>query len=464
MFSSDGDVGRHISVGRQILAARAIPATDTLSHTRYGEEWVPKEWLAQVTFAEVDQLNGLAGAATLAALLFAFSVWMTFTNARILGGSLVASMAVAATSMLLQAVHLLPRPHLFTTACVAALLFLLIQFRRTGGLGWIAGVPFLLLIWTNLHGGFPVGLALIGVFSIDAFLSGRGPNLATQRLALPLVGALSALATLINPAGPAVWSHVIGHLGSDFLMGITEEFRSPDFHASWSRILLLTIVGLGVLLGSGRFRFPFLGLGLLIGTLAATLVSVRYIALFAVLGLPWLAAGQVIGNGPDSRDHSKGAWPLRSLSPGLADIRRSTGPILSIVGILALLWLANGPMAPRATFSPKVFPVDLMSGAGSRQSGRLFNEMEWGGYLLYDYPGIKIFLDGHADFFGEELVREYMTVRQGYAGWADILDRYGVDWTLTRRTAPLNQLLELSPQWEIVEQDELSALFRRTDE
>jgi len=81
-----------------------------------------------------------------------------------------------------------------------------------------------------------------------------------------------------------------------------------------------------------------------------------------------------------------------------------------------------------------------------------------GGYLLYDHPEISISLDGHADSFGEELVIEFMTVRQGYAGWEEIQDRYGVDWTLTRRAAPVNQLLEISPEWELVERDDVSAL------
>jgi hypothetical protein len=57
-----------------------------------------------------------------------------------------------------------------------------------------------------------------------------------------------------------------------------------------------------------------------------------------------------------------------------------------------------------------------------------------------------------------------MTVRQGYAGWGEILDRYGVDWTLTRRAAPVNQLLELSPEWELVEKDGVATLYRRIDE
>jgi hypothetical protein len=133
------------------------------------------------------------------------------------------------------------------------------------------------------------------------------------------------------------------------------------------------------------------------------------------------------------------------------------------MAIAVMLLAANGPLASRAAFSPTVFPVEMMSGAGSEQSGRIFNEMEWGGYLLYEYPEIPIFLDGHADFFGEDLVREYMAVRQGYPGWAEILDRYGVDWTLTRTAAPLNQLLELSSDWEPVSRDEVATLFRRRD-
>ena len=44
MFRADGDVGRHIRVGREILARNEIPLTDSLSHTKPGGALVPKEW------------------------------------------------------------------------------------------------------------------------------------------------------------------------------------------------------------------------------------------------------------------------------------------------------------------------------------------------------------------------------------------------------------------------------------
>lgn len=464
MFRTDGDVGRHVRVGRTILDEGRIPTRDYYSHTRPGARWTPKEWVAQVAFAAADRRTGLAGTATVAGLVFALAVGFTFASTSRLGASLSVATGITALSLLLQVVHLLPRPHLFTTGFAALLMYLLIRFRQSARLRWIAPVPPLFILWANTHGGFLAGLVLLALFAADAWTGGRGPEIRTQRVFLTVTLTLSILGTCVNPVGPSIWSHLLGHLGNDYLMGLTEEFRSPDFHADWSALLLLTIVGIGLFLGSGRSRLPWLGLAMLLGTLAATLVSVRYIALFACLGLPWLASGQRGGWSPGHTDDLDPAWPLRALSPGVSYIRDRTAPILPIAMILALIWATNGPLASRATFSPSTFPVQMMSSVGSRQSGRIFNEMEWGGYLLYEHPKIQIFLDGHADFFGEELVREYMTVRQGYAGWNEILDRYGVDWTLTRRAAPVNQLLEVSPDWELVERDGVSALFRRTPE
>jgi hypothetical protein len=461
MFRSDGDVGRHVRVGRKMLDEGRIPTHDYFSHTKPGAAWIPKEWVAQAAFAAADRKTGLAGTATIAALLFACTVGLTFSSTTRLGGALPAATAITALSLLLQRAHLLPRPHLFSTAFATLLMYLLIRYRQSAQLRWVAVIPFLFVLWVNTHAGFPAGLALLGLFAVDAWLEGRGPDIRRQRLVFVAVMALSLLGTLVNPVGPGIWSHLRTHLGSEYLMGLTEEFRSPDFHAEWSRPLLLTILGIGLFFGSVRSRFPRLGLGLLLGTMAATLLSARYIALFATLGLPWLVSSQRPRRSPERPEDADTAWPVAAANPALKRIRDRTSPLLPLAAIAGIFLAANGPLASRAAFSPTVFPVEMMSGAGSEQSGRIFNEMEWGGYLLYEYPEIPIFLDGHADFFGEDLVREYMTVRQGYPGWAEILDRYGVDWTLTRRAAPLNQLLELSSDWEPVERDEVAILFRR---
>jgi hypothetical protein len=94
-------------------------------------------------------------------------------------------------------------------------------------------------------------------------------------------------------------------------------------------------------------------------------------------------------------------------------------------------------------------------------SGPVFNQMHWGGYLLYARPDIPVFIDGQTDFYGEELSREYLAALNGQAGWRAVLDRYDVEWTLIGAGQPLVQLLALDPAWRRIYTDDVAAVYRR---
>jgi hypothetical protein len=461
MFGSDGDAGRHIRVGTEILEKRQVPNADSMSHTRFGETWVAHEWGAEVAYATAARLGGLAGVATLAALLFASTVLLMYWNVILLGGTLRSALAIATAGMLLLLVHLLPRPHLITTAFASTLMLFLIQYRRTALFRWVIGIPPLFLVWANCHGGFPAGFALLTLFVADVWIGGEGPSAIRQRRTLIGVFALSVLATMINPVGPALWAYVIGHLGDQLLMDVTQEFQSPDFHAPWGKLLLGVILGIGYLLGTARRRMPLLGLTILLGTLAASLVSARHITLFAALGFPWLAC-LFVESPADPEDRKRSVWPDQPLSSGHEAIASVTSPIISAIAALVLLFVVNGPLSHRARYDPTRFPVRAMGFVDRLQiPGALFNEMEWGGYLLYEFPEIPVFIDGQTDFYGEELVQEYFVAHLGAPGWREVLDLYDVRWTMLRSGATLNRLLAMSPEWVLVYDDGVATVYRR---
>ena len=58
---ADNDLWVHVLSGRLILAAGAIPRTDTLSYTAAGAPWVDHEWLAQCAFAWLFDHTGTTG-------------------------------------------------------------------------------------------------------------------------------------------------------------------------------------------------------------------------------------------------------------------------------------------------------------------------------------------------------------------------------------------------------------------
>ncbi|MCL7991726.1 MAG: hypothetical protein M8840_11375, partial [marine benthic group bacterium] len=60
---------------------------------------------------------------------------------------------------------------------------------------------------------------------------------------------------------------------------------------------------------------------------------------------------------------------------------------------------------------------------------------------------IPVFIDGQTDFYGEELSKDYLRIRELAPGALDLLNRYSIDWVLVRSTVPLVQGLELTPDW-----------------
>lgn len=458
MFTWDGDVGRHIRVGRRILATGTIPGTDMFSHTRAGQPFVPYEWLSETITALADAWLGLPGVVILSALLFTTAVLAIYRTAEELGAPRIVALLVAVLALLLQSVHLLPRPHLFTTALAGVFMVLLVRFARSGNEWRLAALPILMLVWANAHGGFLIGFVLIGGFLAGAVL--RSTEFAAPREAVrPLVIAfgLCVAASLINPAGPNLWAHTMGYLGIDFLINATQEYQSVDFHQGYGKLFFVALFAGPALWMTGRVVVSRLAGLLYLLFAAAALHSARNIPLFTVVALPWLSVWirDILAT------ESAGSRALGRLAR-LDAIDRLLWPGLSTAIGACLIWLAAGPAANAYRFDPRAFPVSVVERLGNElPPGNVFNQMMWGGYLLYLRDDVPVFIDGQTDFYGPELSREYLTVIKGRPGWQEVLDRHDVGWTLTRVSEPINQLLAIDSGWELLTSDGVAAVYRR---
>lgn len=97
------------------------------------------------------------------------------------------------------------------------------------------------------------------------------------------------------------------------------------------------------------------------------------------------------------------------------------------------------------TFDEDIFPVQAVNWLPENpQPGNMFNEFNWGGYLLHRLgPQYPVFLDSQTDFYGKELVLVYEVAQaiDAAPGWKNIFDKYKISWVLIRpRTALAEEL------------------------
>lgn len=459
LFSADGDVGRHVHMGRTILDTGMIPRVDLFSHTRAGVPFVPYEWLSETITALVEGWAGLPGVAVMSVLLYTIAVVCVYRTSVLLGAPQWLAIVGGVLALFLLSFRLLPRPHMFTMALAGVFMLVLTRFAVSGRAWSLAPLPILMLFWVNAHGGFLIGFILIGAFLLGALLGSDefdAPRPAVRPLLVVVMVCLGA--SLVNPAGLSLWGHVTGYLGIDFLVGITLEYQSVNFHRSLGRVFFICLFAGPALWMTGRVRVSWLAAGLYLFSAAAALHSNRNVTLFAVASLPWL--GVWLRDFLATGGH--GARARLEQLERLSQVDRQLKPGFGAVALIALVALALGPKADTFRFDDDKFPVVAMDWLERlTPRGPVFNQFRWGGYLLYERPDISVFIDGQTDFYGEELTREYLTALEGRPHWDAVLDKYGVEWTFTHVDSPLNQLLELDEDWRREYRDEVAVIFRR---
>jgi hypothetical protein len=463
---ADGDTGWHIRTGEWILAHGAVPRADLFSFSKPGAPWYAWEWLSDVVYAAAFGAAGLKGVVLLAgALIAAFGV-LLLRYILWRGASVVAALPVALLAFGASSVHFLARPHLFTWVLLLALLWL---WERDGrapdGRLWLA-VP-LMALWVNLHGGFVAGLVSLAVLAAgrtaETRLAGHRSEAWRQLGRGAAVCALAAAASLANPYGLELHRHLAAYLRADWIREAVNEFRSPSFRTEnvfQFELLLLA----GLMAAAGAFRQRRWGQGALILLWAhAALVSARHIPIFVIVAAPEVAleATRLWERLAASRPRRSAVVLLdrmaRDWAPGLS--RTSFWPAV----FLALLAALDTPAGWPRDFPAAKFPVAMAERHGALlASARLFADDDWADYLLFrHYPRQRVFFDGRSDFYGRELMGDYLAVINGRHNWEQILEGRGCDAVLVPVESAAASLLKRSPRWRLVDDDGQAALFLR---
>lgn len=458
MLSIDSDLGRHITLGNYILDNRAVPTHDLLSHTLTGQSRPPYEWLSQVAFALSNRFMGLDGVILLTAMLISASILVVFRHSVQRSGSTLAALLVTLLVTAATSLHWLPRPHVVTFLLLAIWIHNLEKLRAGDRVG-IYLFPIIMLFWTNLHGGFIFGFLALGAY-FAGWVWDRWRNQTTPETGKKLLqaGIFSLVASVITPDLWRNWEAVLNNR-SAFILSRTAETMPPNFTDTSSMpfvILLLLCVVFGFLNRRDASPAHFFLLG---GLGVMAVLMARNIPLFSIACAPFLASWIAT-----TANHFPRWKQIEARFRGDTRARKPYIPPLTVTVIAVLFFVYQYSKGAQAyQFDPRVFPVQAVDWLGkNRIEGRMFNEFNWGGYLLYrTWPHDLVFVDSQSDFYGEGLMRDYLAILSADENSQALLTHYQVDWVIVPFNSPLARELRQDSKWEISYEDSVAIIIKR---
>jgi len=474
----DGDTGWHIRTGEWILAHGRVPHEDLFSFTKTGQPWFAWEWLWDVIFAWLHQHWGMAAVVLGSLLVISLTAALLFRlTSRKCGHPLIAIgvtfLAVAGSS-----IHFLARPHLCTLLLIVVFYSLLERVRDNGRTRLLWWLPLLTILWTNLHGGWFVGVVLTGIYAVGELAGGlldARPQTwrPAARRSLPYAAAALAClaASLVGPYTYHLHVHIFKYLTDSFQREHIMEMLPISFQNPAARYfeIMLLAGGAAVLWHLRRGRYTECLLLLLFAHLG--LIASRNIPIFGIIAAPVVALAlaewvRKLAEAPVA------AW-LQRLARGLdgfgtSMIENEAVPRAHLLSAAALALIAAifyapaPPPAFRAKFDAKEFPAKALASLGAPGTqGRIFTYDQWGDYLIYNfYPKNQVFIDGRSDFYGSRFVKNYLDIVNVKYNWQEHLNEYGVDTVLLPADAPLAGALKESSRWHVVYDDGVAIVFR----
>jgi hypothetical protein len=463
----DTDLWWHLKDGQYILAHHAVATRDYLSFTFAGHPWTDHEWLADLFLYTCYRLAGLWGTIVAFAAIICATFGLVYARMARVGTNRMLALFVLCAAFMASSATWGARPQMITLLFLALYALTLDRWLVTRDRRLLAVFPLTMLLWTNLHGGWVLGLVLLTITLAGEWLNRvthHDDALAAADLrALAATIVLTLLATLLNPAGlgevlyPLVWIFPSPY------SNVLTEWVSSDFHQPVTMVfegMLLTLIAAFFI---GRPRLNWTHLLLILAFTHLALSQSRNVAVWSVLISPLLAVYL-----QSAFTALRPATTARSTTPLLRP-RTERTLNLTLLLLASALYLVETFHFVNAQALRRSEAAAFPAGATHylqthRLPPRTFTSYAWGGYLLWQlYPHYRDFIDGRANtLFDARILHDYLTASTAAPGWQTVLRRYRIQNVLIEPRSPLAQLLAASPAWRLAYHDRTAVLFTRS--
>lgn len=451
--SADPDLGWQIRCGQQYWQEKRICAQNEFSVLREDYVWSHSHSLYQLLIFPFWRWGGLWGLSFLNGLLIVlgFRIFLSTAGNRfwkivflpliILASWPVFSLGIR--SQLLSIVYFL-------------LLLKLIELAKTQNRRLFLLTPLLIWIWANSHGGFIIGLVILGFFLLQQtiFVLRRAER-PEKYIKVLLVAIVSPVLSLINPFGLKIYQEAWRHFYTIPLGNLIAEWASPPLVLQ--AIIILLLFASWYFIFNLRFKNSSFFYFLTITALAVLSLKAQRNIPFFFLFFSYLSALFL--------DR------LHLIKHFLKSLAFLTTILIFSLGFLYRLpktVLVNASWERFCLNGPVQYPCEAVKFLKTQEEGNIFNRYEWGGFLIWQLPKNKVFVDGRMPAWptesGESPYTIYLRTLQNQPGWEKTLRDYNIKWILITPGTFMDILLKPNPGkfgWQEVFRDETAVVYKK---
>jgi len=462
----------HTTLGEKMLDAARVVRADPFSFTFPDKPWVAHQWLAECGMAAVYRLGGWDALLLVAVTLLA-GVYTWVASRWIRAGFHVLAVGFVLALVLLASSHQFHvRPLILTIGLLGVTLAMLLDVeagRKELRHLWCL-VP-LTVLWANLHGGVLGGLGSVAWVALGwclAWALGKESPVRCPRHVVALAGLLlvCGLSVLVNPYGldlPRAWLNTLAIP----LPGLIQEHARLDLADPLGWTVGLLALGYGVALIGVLPRWPRATWLLPLAWMVLACLRVRNVPLFAITAA--IASAEML---PHTRWAKwlkrREMWlPPGEESPRVADWPSAIFPLI-LVASAVLLQVTAVPVVGRdwVKFDPARWPMELrpelenINHAGPEKT-RIFNDLNFGGFVIFHAPRLQVFIDDRCALYGGEFLEAYDHARREDPSQIDRWQqRYGFKHALVETGSAFDDYLKSAEAWQTIRRTPAATLYR----
>jgi hypothetical protein len=379
--------------------------------------------------------------------------------------------------------RLSPRPHILTYLFFVLVLYLLTSFKyieREKYLKKLYFLPVIFLLWGNIHMGVLAGGLLLFTFTVSEILIYFYPRSFSSNEIKPLskdllkklfiISVVSALVLLVNPHGLHTYLYAYGHTKMKMLETVN-EWRNPfnsgmDFGFIVTFYKILLFAGILILIYAFKKKDLFFGL-IYIAFALYSVRAIRFTVDYEIIILFFIAV---------SVNYFLSASSVKKGILNTILFGNASKIVLAAFFIFITFNIPNQKVYQWLMYyrvygfgiNDEFMPVQLFDFKKENNiEGKPFNHFGTGGYLVWNFPNEKNFIDSRN--LNDVIFNEYNTIMMKGRGFEKKMEDYGMDYILfldpdlVRRPKDLQtnivSFASRNPNWKLVFWDDKSFLF-----